>query len=233
MIGVEQFELGHARGASHDHTRIIRRSYHTPGYVRLAGAALRRLGPGRRRRAARRPHRRHRPLPRRRGDLHRRLHDVDGRGRRPVRSPRRRDGHGALAAVAARAGRRRALPGRHRDGRGRAGDRGAAGTGRRAGRPAPRRDRGDGDPGLGPRRDRLDRRGRDHRRPGGAHRRRLDQRSARRARLADPPRRDPGAADLHPARGDRRVLTRAVPGLDLDGRAELVRLPRARRARPG
>ena len=27
------------RGASHDHSRIIRRSYHTPGYVRLAGAA--------------------------------------------------------------------------------------------------------------------------------------------------------------------------------------------------
>ena len=39
VIGVEQFELGHARGASHDHSRIIRRSYHTPEYVALAGAA--------------------------------------------------------------------------------------------------------------------------------------------------------------------------------------------------
>ena len=39
VVGVEQFELGHARGASHDHSRIIRRSYHTPGYVELAGAA--------------------------------------------------------------------------------------------------------------------------------------------------------------------------------------------------
>jgi sarcosine oxidase len=39
VVGVEQFELGHARGASEDHSRIIRRSYHTPGYVRLAGAA--------------------------------------------------------------------------------------------------------------------------------------------------------------------------------------------------
>ncbi len=39
MVGIEQFELGHARGASHDHSRIIRRSYHTPGYVELAGAA--------------------------------------------------------------------------------------------------------------------------------------------------------------------------------------------------
>ena len=41
MLGLEQFELGHARGASHDHARIIRRSYHTPGYVRLAGLAYR------------------------------------------------------------------------------------------------------------------------------------------------------------------------------------------------
>ena len=39
VLGLEQFELGHHRGASHDHARIIRRSYHTPGYVRLAGLA--------------------------------------------------------------------------------------------------------------------------------------------------------------------------------------------------
>jgi sarcosine oxidase len=39
VLGLEQFELGHRRGASHDHARIIRRSYHTPGYVRLAGLA--------------------------------------------------------------------------------------------------------------------------------------------------------------------------------------------------
>ena len=39
VLGLEQFDLGHARGASHDHSRIIRRSYHTPGYVELAGAA--------------------------------------------------------------------------------------------------------------------------------------------------------------------------------------------------
>jgi sarcosine oxidase len=41
VLGLEQFELGHARGASHDHARVIRRSYHTPGYVRLAGLAYR------------------------------------------------------------------------------------------------------------------------------------------------------------------------------------------------
>jgi sarcosine oxidase len=36
VLGVEQFELGHVRGESQDHSRIIRLSYHTPGYVELA-----------------------------------------------------------------------------------------------------------------------------------------------------------------------------------------------------
>jgi len=39
VVGFEQFELGHVRGASHDHSRIIRRSYHTSEYVRLAAQA--------------------------------------------------------------------------------------------------------------------------------------------------------------------------------------------------
>ncbi|MGQ0669987.1 MAG: FAD-dependent oxidoreductase, partial [Actinomycetota bacterium] len=30
VLGLEQFELGHERGASQDHSRIIRLSYHTP-----------------------------------------------------------------------------------------------------------------------------------------------------------------------------------------------------------
>jgi sarcosine oxidase len=41
VLGLEQFELGHDRGASQDHSRIIRLSYHTPGYVRLAREAYR------------------------------------------------------------------------------------------------------------------------------------------------------------------------------------------------
>ena len=41
VLGLEQFELGHHRGASQDHSRIIRRSYHTPAYVGLADAAYR------------------------------------------------------------------------------------------------------------------------------------------------------------------------------------------------
>lgn len=39
VLGLEQFELGHVRGESQDHSRIIRLSYHTPGYVRLARRA--------------------------------------------------------------------------------------------------------------------------------------------------------------------------------------------------
>lgn len=41
VVGFEQYALGHDRGASEDHSRIIRRSYHTPWYVRLADAAYR------------------------------------------------------------------------------------------------------------------------------------------------------------------------------------------------
>ncbi len=39
VLGLEQFELGHVRGESQDHSRIIRYSYHTPGYVALAARA--------------------------------------------------------------------------------------------------------------------------------------------------------------------------------------------------
>ncbi len=38
-LGIEQFEIGHVRGGSQDHSRIIRLSYHTPAYVRLAKQA--------------------------------------------------------------------------------------------------------------------------------------------------------------------------------------------------
>lgn len=39
VLGIEQFELGHVRGGSQDHSRIIRLSYHTPEYVELAKRA--------------------------------------------------------------------------------------------------------------------------------------------------------------------------------------------------
>jgi sarcosine oxidase len=39
VVGLERFELGHVRGASHGDSRIIRLSYHTPAYVRRARAA--------------------------------------------------------------------------------------------------------------------------------------------------------------------------------------------------
>jgi monomeric sarcosine oxidase len=39
VLGLEQFTLGHDRGGSQDHSRIIRLSYHTRGYVELAKRA--------------------------------------------------------------------------------------------------------------------------------------------------------------------------------------------------
>lgn len=39
VLGIEQFELGHGRGESQDHSRIIRLTYHTVPYVRLAEEA--------------------------------------------------------------------------------------------------------------------------------------------------------------------------------------------------
>ena len=41
VLGLEQYELGHVRGGSQDHSRIIRLSYHTAAYVRLAQQAYR------------------------------------------------------------------------------------------------------------------------------------------------------------------------------------------------
>jgi sarcosine oxidase len=37
VLAIEQFALGHERGSSQDHSRIIRRSYHDPSYTALAG----------------------------------------------------------------------------------------------------------------------------------------------------------------------------------------------------
>src|SRR3954447_535262 len=39
VLGLERFQLGHSRGASHDTSRILRHSYHTPAYVRLTQEA--------------------------------------------------------------------------------------------------------------------------------------------------------------------------------------------------
>lgn len=39
VVGLEQFDLGHVKGASHDTSRILRHSYHTPEYIELTKAA--------------------------------------------------------------------------------------------------------------------------------------------------------------------------------------------------
>lgn len=41
VLGLEQFELGHVRGESQDHSRIIRLTYHNEAYVRFAQASYR------------------------------------------------------------------------------------------------------------------------------------------------------------------------------------------------
>jgi sarcosine oxidase len=41
VVALEQFELGHVRGASHDTSRIVRTSYGASAYVRLAQSAYR------------------------------------------------------------------------------------------------------------------------------------------------------------------------------------------------
>jgi sarcosine oxidase len=40
VLGLEQFQLGHDQGASEDHSRIIRLTYHTPHYIALAHHAF-------------------------------------------------------------------------------------------------------------------------------------------------------------------------------------------------
>src|SRR5689334_22639926 len=39
VVLLERFAFGHRNGASHDTSRILRRSYHTPAYVALASEA--------------------------------------------------------------------------------------------------------------------------------------------------------------------------------------------------
>ncbi len=39
VIGFEQFEFGHVKGASHDTSRIVRTSYGAPEFVALARSA--------------------------------------------------------------------------------------------------------------------------------------------------------------------------------------------------
>ncbi len=39
VLGLDRFRLGHSHGASHDTSRILRHSYHTPAYVRLTQEA--------------------------------------------------------------------------------------------------------------------------------------------------------------------------------------------------
>ena len=83
VLGLEQFELGHHRGASHDTSRILRHSYHTPGVRPADPRGVRRLGAASRRSRRRPGHRgrRPRPVPAGAGDPAGRLRRVADRGR--------------------------------------------------------------------------------------------------------------------------------------------------------
>ncbi len=239
VTGFEQFELGHARGASHDHSRIIRRSYHTRGLRRADRGCVRRLGGGRARGRARHrhPHGRHRPVPARRRDRPPRLHGEPRRRRCAVRLDRRRRGQAALAGVRRRARRRRvdgALPGRHRHRPGGPGDRDAPTPRVRAAAPGCVRTR------------RCGRSGRSAERSTwspttGTERfdavvlalRRVGQPAARPARPRHPAGRAARAGQLLPRRRPRPVPAGAVPGVDLDGRPVLLRVPGVRRPHRG
>ena len=232
VLGLEQFELGHVRGESQDHSRIIRLSYHTPGYVELAKfayqawAELERdsgeqlvlrtggldLGPRRERDPAQHLQRQH------------------GRGRRAVRAARRRRDHAALAPVAPHRRHARPLPGaeRHRDGG--AGQRRPRADGAGARRHAARPHAGRGDP-PGRRRGRGPHRGGDLPLPAaGGHRRGLVQpRRSRSVGLELPLRVTKEQVTYFASPRAGRLPAGPVPDLDLDGRSLLLRLPRVRR----
>ena len=63
VVGLERFELGHSRGASHDTSRILRHSYHTPDVRPAHPGGVRRLGAARARRRDQPRHRRRRARP--------------------------------------------------------------------------------------------------------------------------------------------------------------------------
>ena len=212
VLGLEQFELGHVRGESQDHSRIIRLSYHTPGYVELAKFAYRAweelerdsgeqvvlrtggldLGP------------RESAIP-----LSSYSDSMDAAGVE-LRAARCRRDHAALAPVAAGRRRARALSGAERHRHGGAGQRGPRADGPGARRHPPRSHAGRGDPA-----DRRRGRGSHRRRdlplpPPGDHGRRLVQprarvRSASSCRSGSPRSRSPTSrrrnlADFQPDR---------------------------------
>ena len=182
VLALEQYQHGHSRGASEDHSRVIRHAYSRPEYTALTPAAYQSWNVAERGTGLQLVYRTGGLIlaedeQRRRGVPGRRRRR-DGRGEPAVRAAHRRRGDAALAAVAARqrahrAARPRIGHPRYPPGHGRA---------HRAG-PRPRRD----DPGQ--RRSHRDRRvGRrrdGHRgragllgRAGGAGRRRLESGAA-------------------------------------------------------
>ena len=182
-------------------------------------------------------HRRARPVPGWLGHPARAVPGQSGGRRCPLPVAGRGRGDAPLAGLPPRPGCPRALAGRRRHRPGRPRHAAAAAAGRRLRRHPARPDPGD----RRPRPWRLGRGGDGRRhlpgRPAGALRRRLDRRPARPARRRAPPGRHPGAVQLPAPGRPWRLRRRPVPGLDLDGRPQLLRLPglagRRPQGRPG
>ena len=129
VLGLERFELGHARGASHDTSRILRHSYHTPAYVRLTQEAYADWARLERESGAAAGH--HRPAGSTCSRRTRRSRRSTTRSRwtrsaSPTRPSTPTQVTRALAAAAGAGRDARALPGRRRDRAGRPHHRGAA-----------------------------------------------------------------------------------------------------------
>ena len=234
VLGLERFELDHVNGASADHSRIIRLSYHRPDYVRLAKRAYETWAEVERDAGER--------IVTVTGGLDLWPADpaipmadytdsltaegvpfelLDGAEVRR-RWPQWRVGDELSRDVAARGRPGRPVPRQCRAPAPCPGER------RDAARPQP----GDVDPRCGRWRPRGGDAGGDvPDRAGRARRRRLDQRAARLVRPAPAADRHQGAGDLLRLPGPGGLRARPVPGLDLDGRAVLLRLPDVRRGR--
>ncbi len=146
VLAIEQYRLGHDRGASEDHSRIIRHSYHSTDYTSLTRAAYEHVRELEDETGL--------PLVRLTGGLHLAPNDAAGnaeiasygtgagRARARVRGHGRDRGAGALAAVAGRVRRHRPLSSRDRHPRHPAGQLGAYLPGAGAGCDVPGADAG-------------------------------------------------------------------------------------------
>ena len=235
VLGLERYEIGHHNGASEDVSRIIRRSYHRRDYVRLTARAYETWAEVERESGSQVVFRTggldvgpRETAPGVAIDIGEYARSMTAEGV-PFEHARRARDRAPLAGLAARRRAPGPVPGRRRA-RGPVAP-ATSPTGAWPSSTAPCCASTRPSRGSTARRRRDDRgpRGRRaaHRRPGHRRRRRLDERPARAAGRRPAAHGHPGAGQLvHAARRSRAVRPGPVPGLDLDGRALVLRLSR-------